>query len=85
MNNDVCLTKIKRNKATQSIEQSQSLVQNSLYSSGATTFISCNIVIFQNQNNTGNNALAQQDDNDEGDNLAEQSISQLQSSNQTAR
>ena len=49
--------------------------------SGGTTFLSCNNVSFQNQKNTGNNALAQDDDdNDNSDNLAKQSISQSQSS-----
>jgi hypothetical protein len=58
---DACATKKKNeNTATQSISQSQSLVQNALYAFGATTFFSCNNVSFQNQKNTGNNALAQE-------------------------
>jgi hypothetical protein len=44
--------------------------------SGGTTFLSCNNVIFQNQQNIGNNALAQDDDEGKGGNSAEQSISQ---------
>ncbi|HKR72552.1 MAG TPA: hypothetical protein VJR94_00420, partial [Candidatus Nitrosocosmicus sp.] len=45
--------------AQQSISQSQASVQNALCASGGTTFLSCNNVNFQNQMNTGNNALAQ--------------------------
>ncbi len=54
------------NVAQQSISQSQASVQNALCASGGTTFLSCNNVSFQNQKNTGNNALAQQDDDDDG-------------------
>ena len=75
------------NKASQSISQSQSSVQNALCASGGTTFLSCNNVSFQNQKNTGNNAIAQ--DNDEGEdnggNSAKQSISQSQSSEQNSQ
>jgi hypothetical protein len=76
------------NVAQQSISQSQASVQNALCASGGTTFLSCNNVSFQNQKNTGNNALAQQDgDSDDGNggNSADQSISQSQSSNQNSQ
>jgi hypothetical protein len=57
---DAFATKKKNgNIATQSISQSQASVQNALCASGATTFLTYNDVIFQNQKNTGNNALAQ--------------------------
>ena len=80
---DAFATKKKKgNTATQSISQSQSSVQNALCASGATTFLSCNNVSFQNQKNTGNNALAQQ--GEQGGNSAEQSISQSQSSSQNS-
>ena len=70
------------NVAQQSISQSQSSVQNALCASGGNTFLSCNNVSFQNQKNSGNNALAQQG----GDgNSAEQSISQSQSSTQNSQ
>ena len=87
---DAFATKKKKgNTATQSISQSQSSVQNALCASGATTFLSCNNVSFQNQKNSGNNALAQQvnDDYDDrnGGNTAEQSISQSQSSSQNSQ
>ena len=76
------------NVAQQSISQSQASVQNALCASGAITFLSCNNVSFQNQKNTGNNALAQQDDDNDdgkGGNYAEQSISQSQSSSQNSQ
>jgi hypothetical protein len=75
------------NKASQSISQSQSSVQNALCASGGTTFLSCNNVSFQNQKNSGNNALAQQDDDNDGKggNSAEQSIGQSQYSNQNSQ
>jgi hypothetical protein len=75
------------NVAQQSISQSQASVQNALCASGGTTFISCNNVSFQNQKNTGNNALAQQggSGSEKGGNSAEQSISQSQSSNQNSQ
>jgi hypothetical protein len=80
---DAFATKKKKgNKATQSIEQSQSSVQNALCASGANTFLSCNNVNFQNQKNTGNNALAQQGNDG---NSADQSISQSQSSRQNSQ
>ena len=82
---DAFATKKKKgNHAEQSISQSQASVQNALCASGGTTFLSCNNVNFQNQKNTGNNALAQ-DDDDNGGNSADQSISQSQSSNQNSQ
>ena len=77
--------KKKGNHAEQSISQSQASVQNALCASGGTTFLSCNNVSFQNQKNTGNNALAQDDDDGKGGNSAEQSISQSQSSSQNSQ
>ena len=60
---DAFATKKKKgNQAQQSISQSQASVQNALCASGGTTFLSCNNVSFQNQKNSGNNALAQDDD-----------------------
>ena len=82
---DAFATKKKGNKASQSISQSQSSVQNALCASGANTFLSCNNVSFQNQKNTGNNALAQDDDDHNGGNSADQSISQSQSSSQNSQ
>ena len=81
---DAFATKKKGNKASQSISQSQASIQNGLCASGGTTFLSCNNVSFQNQKNSGNNALAQDDDADNGGNSAEQSISQSQSSSQNS-
>ena len=83
MDNDAFATKKKKgNHAEQSISQSQASVQNALCASGGTTFLSCNNVNFQNQKNSGNNALAQ---SGQGGNSAEQSISQSQSSNQNSQ
>ena len=83
---DAFATKKKKgNHAEQSISQSQASVQNALCASGGTTFLSCNNVNFQNQKNTGNNALAQDDDDGNGGNSADQSISQSQSSNQNSQ
>ena len=76
--------KNKGNVAEQSISQSQASVQNALCASGGTTFLSCNNVSFQNQKNTGNNALAQNDDDENDGNSAKQSISQSQSSSQNS-
>ncbi|HYF99674.1 MAG TPA: hypothetical protein VD815_06250 [Candidatus Saccharimonadales bacterium] len=73
------------NVADQSISQSQASVQNALCTSGGTTFLSCNSVSFQNQKNTGNNALAQDDDDEKGGNSVEQGISQSQTSNQNSQ
>ncbi len=72
------LKRKKGNQAQQSIEQSQSSVQNSLCASGGTIFLSCNNVSFQNQKNSGNNALGQGGNGNGGSNSAEQSISQSQ-------
>ena len=72
----------KKNKAKQSIDQSQSSAQNALCASGGTTFLSCNNVSFQHQFNSGNNALAQAG---QGGNSVEQSISQSQSSSQNSQ
>jgi hypothetical protein len=77
------------NVAQQSISQSQASVQNALCASGTgTTFLSCNNLSFQNQKNSGNNALAQQgsgSDDGNGGNSADQSISQSQSSEQNSQ
>ena len=82
---DAFATKKKKgNHAEQSISQSQASVQNALCASGGTTFLSCNNVSFQNQKNSGNNALAQDDDGN-GGNSADQSISQSQSSIQNSQ
>jgi len=86
MDNDAFATKKKKgNHAEQSISQSQASVQNALCASGGTTFLSCNNVNFQNQKNSGKNALAQDDDDGKGGNSAEQSISQSQSSSQNSQ
>ena len=84
---DAFATKKKKgNHAQQSISQSQASVQNALCASGGTTFISCNNVSFQHQKNSGNNALAQDNDDDgNGGNSADQSISQSQSSSQNSQ
>ena len=73
----------KKNKAKQSIDQSQSSNQNAGCVSGGTTFLSCNNLSFQHQKNSGNNALAQA--GGQGGNSAEQSISQSQSSSQNSQ
>ena len=83
---DAFATKKKKgNHAEQSISQSQASVQNALCASGGTTFLSCNNVSLQNQKNSGNNALAQDDDDGNGGNSADQSISQSQSSSQNSQ
>jgi len=81
---DALATYNKKNKAKQSIDQSQSSNQNAGCVSGGTTFLSCNNLSFQHQKNSGNNALAQDDDGN-GGNSAEQSISQSQSSSQNSQ
>jgi type II secretory pathway pseudopilin PulG len=75
------------NVAQQTIDQSQSSIQNALCISVSGTFVSCNNLSFQNQKNTGNNALAQQNDGSGkgGDNSAEQGIGQSQSSKQNSQ
>ncbi len=82
---DALATQNKKNKAKQSIDQSQSSNQNAQCASGGTTFLSCNNLSFQHQFNSGNNALAQDDDDDNGGNSADQSISQSQSSEQNSQ
>ena len=82
---DALATYNKKNKAKQSIDQSQSSNQNAGCVSGGTTFLSCNNLSFQHQKNSGNNALAQDDDDGNGGNSAEQSISQSQSSSQNSQ
>ncbi len=79
---DALATHNKKNKAKQSIDQSQSSNQNAGCVSGGTTFLSCNNLSFQHQKNSGNNALAQ---GGQGGNSAEQSISQSQSSSQNSQ
>ncbi|HYG00016.1 MAG TPA: hypothetical protein VD815_07980 [Candidatus Saccharimonadales bacterium] len=75
------------NVAQQTIDQSQSSIQNALCLSGSGTFVSCNNLSFQNQKNTGNNALAQQNGGSGkgGGNSAEQGIGQSQSSKQNSQ
>jgi hypothetical protein len=82
---DALATHNKKNKAKQSIDQSQSSNQNAGCVSGVTTFLSCNNVSFQHQKNSGNNALAQGGQGGQGGNSAEQSISQSQSSSQNSQ
>ena len=67
----------------QIIEQAQSNAQAALCASGANTTFSCNNTSSQSQNNTGNNALAQQGGSggnggsgENGGNSAEQGIGQ---------
>ncbi|MDN5846513.1 MAG: hypothetical protein L0H53_09600 [Candidatus Nitrosocosmicus sp.] len=79
---DALATHNKKNKAKQSIDQSQSSNQNAGCVSGGTTFLSCNNLSFQHQKNSGSNALAQ---GGQGGNSAEQSISQSQSSSQNSQ
>ena len=70
------------NKANQGIGQSQSSNQNALCVSGTGTFVSCNNLNAQNQQNSGNNALAQQGGSGSVDNTANQGIGLSQSSTQ---
>lgn len=72
------------NKASQGIGQSQSSSQNSQCVSGGSTSASCNNISIQNQQNSGNNALAQ-DSNGKGGNKASQGIGQSQSSSQNSQ
>ena len=85
MDDALATKKKKGNVAQQAIDQSQASVQNALCVSGSGTFVSCNNLSFQNQKNTGNNALTQQGGNGKGDNSADQSISQSQSSEQNSQ
>ncbi len=72
------------NKASQGIGQSQSSNQNSQCVSGGSTSASCNNISVQNQQNSGNNALAQ-DGNGKGSNKASQGIGLSQSSSQNSQ
>src|SRR6187401_11055 len=76
------------NTANQGIGQSQSSNQNALCVSGTGTFVSCNNLNAQNQQNSGNNALAQQGGTGgkgkSGGNTVNQGIGQSQSSNQNS-
>ncbi len=72
------------NRASQGIGQSQSSSQNSQCVSGDSTSGSCNNINLQNQQNSGNNALAQ-DGNGKGGNKASQGIGQSQSSSQNSQ
>jgi len=82
---DAYATHKNKNKAKQSIEQSQSSSQNSLCVSGGNTAFSCNNLSFQDQFNSGNNALGQDSNGKGGSNSVEQSISQSQSSSQNSQ
>ncbi len=77
------------NSALQGIGQSQSSRQNSQCISGEDTDVSCNNISLQNQENSGNNALAQSggngDDDDDNGNSALQGIGQSQSSSQNSQ
>jgi len=70
------------NTPNQGIDQAQSSDQNALCVSGSGTFDSCNNFNAQNQQNSGNNALAQQGGSGSDSNSANQGIGQSQSSNQ---
>ncbi len=73
------------NSASQGIGQSQSSRQNAQCISGEDIDVSCNNISLQNQENSGNNALAQ-DGGDDGDgNSARQGIGQSQSSEQNSQ
>ena len=73
------------NSASQGIGQSQSSKQNSQVVSGGDSIGSGNNFSFQNQENSGSNALAQ-DGGDDGDgNSARQGIGQSQSSKQNSQ
>ncbi|HKO65165.1 MAG TPA: hypothetical protein VJU13_08175, partial [Candidatus Nitrosocosmicus sp.] len=75
------------NRASQGIGQSLSSSQNSQVVSGDDTKNSGNNFSFQNQKNSGSNALAQNsdDDDDDGGNRASQGIGQSQSSSQKSQ
>lgn len=74
------------NLASQVIKQVQSSIQNAQCVSGGNTQDSCNNISTQNQQNSGNNALGQQQgDGSSGDNLASQGIGQFQSSIQNSQ
>jgi hypothetical protein len=75
------------NSASQGIGQSQISKQNSQVVSGGDSVGSGNNFNFQNQENKGNNALAQSGggDDDDGGNSASQGIGQSQSSSQNSQ
>jgi hypothetical protein len=76
------------NNANQGIGQSQSSNQNSQCVSGGSLGNSCNNLSIQNQENSGNNAAAQQgggNGKSKGGNNANQGIGQSQSSNQNSQ
>ena len=75
------------NSASQIIAQVQRSIQNSQVVSGGDTEDSGNNFNFQNQENSGNNALAQSndDDNDDDGNSASQAIVQSQLSRQNSQ
>ncbi len=74
------------NSASQIIAQVQRSIQNSQVVSGGDTENSGNNFNFQNQENEGNNALAQSNDgDDDGGNSASQAIVQSQSSKQNSQ
>ena len=74
------------NSASQIIAQVQRSIQNSQVVSGGDTEDSGNNFNFQNQENEGNNALAQSNDgDDDGGNSASQAIVQSQSSKQNSQ
>jgi preprotein translocase subunit SecF len=74
------------NSASQIIAQVQRSIQNSQVVSGGDTEDSGNNFNFQNQENKGNNALAQSNDDDDNDgNSASQAIVQSQSSRQNSQ
>ena len=82
---DALATNNKKNKAKQSIDQSQSSNQNAGCVSGGTTFISCNNVSFQHQKNSGNNALAQDDDDETVETLQNKASANLNPLTKTAK
>ena len=74
------------NSASQIIAQVQRSIQNSQVVSGGDTEDSGNNFNFQNQENKGNNALAQSNDDDDNDgNSASQIIAQVQRSIQNSQ
>ena len=74
-----------RNSASQIIAQVQRSIQNSQVVSGGDTENSGNIFSFQTQENSGNNALAQSNDDNDGGTSASQAIVQSQSSSQNSQ
>ena len=73
------------NEASQSIEQIQGAAMLGICLSGIDTFLSCNNLNFQNQENFGNNAAGQIGGSGKGSgNSIEQAIGQSQSSGQVA-